>query len=325
MDKSPGIFHFKFWQYGEWVDVVVDDYLPTLDGQPCFLKSDMTNEFWPAMVEKAYAKLYGNYTCALNGGQITTAMEDLTGGLAESFQIKNSPLPFKVMLEGHRNGCMMVASILGHAGQARSAVSLTGLANFHAYSITKVLEFEDADGQIHQLIRIRNPWGDHVEWTGAWADNSFEWKALSENEKFKIGYCQEENGEFFMAYKDFIKHFDGLDICHVSRDSFGEDKIRWHKDEVQGSWVKGTSDGGLEMIHKNPQYLVELKDSDDADDTCTFVLSLLQQCGYRKRADGLCFQQAFNPIGEKSSTIDSLLMIITRSHLFRTGGNTCQG
>ena len=60
-------------------------------------------------------------------------------------------------------------------------------------------------------------------------------------------------------------------------------------------------------------------------DTCTFVLSLLQQCGYRKRADGLCFQQAFNPIDEKLSTIDSLLMIITGSHLFRIGNNTYQG
>ena len=27
---------FRFWQYGEWIEVVVDDFLPTLDGEDLF-------------------------------------------------------------------------------------------------------------------------------------------------------------------------------------------------------------------------------------------------------------------------------------------------
>ena len=30
-----------------------------------------------------------------------------------------------------------------------------------------------------KLIRVRNPWGNENEWTGAWSDNSNEWNLVS--------------------------------------------------------------------------------------------------------------------------------------------------
>ena len=30
----------RFWQYGRWVEVVVDDYLPTIDNNLAFIQSD---------------------------------------------------------------------------------------------------------------------------------------------------------------------------------------------------------------------------------------------------------------------------------------------
>ena len=53
-----GIFRFRFWQFGSWEEVIIDDRLPVkYDGQLAFCHNDSDpHEYWGALMEKAYAK-----------------------------------------------------------------------------------------------------------------------------------------------------------------------------------------------------------------------------------------------------------------------------
>lgn len=55
-----GAFHFNIWRFGEWVDIVVDDRMPMLDGRHLFCgPMGSAQELWGPLVEKAYAKYAG--------------------------------------------------------------------------------------------------------------------------------------------------------------------------------------------------------------------------------------------------------------------------
>lgn len=56
-EQYAGVFRFRLWWCGEWVEVLVDDRLPTVAGKLAFLQSQHSDQFWPGLLEKAYAKL----------------------------------------------------------------------------------------------------------------------------------------------------------------------------------------------------------------------------------------------------------------------------
>uniref|UniRef100_A0A3B3QMA9 Calpain-3 n=1 Tax=Paramormyrops kingsleyae TaxID=1676925 RepID=A0A3B3QMA9_9TELE len=283
-ENYAGIFHFQFWRYGDWVDVVVDDRIPTFNNQLVFTKSEVRNEFWSALLEKAYAKLHGSYE-ALKGGNTTEAMEDFTGGVTEFYDIKDAPKElYKIMKKALERGSLMGCSMDALVPARLETRTATGLVKGHAYSVTGVEESLQKQPKI-RLVRLRNPWGQ-VEWNGPWSDNSKEWASIAKAEKEKLQQQNAEDGEFWMSFDDFKRNFTKIEICNLTPDALQDDKIhKWTVSVNEGRWVRGCSAGGCrnypDTFWTNPQYRLRLlEEDDDPDDNevaCTVVVALMQK------------------------------------------------
>ena len=98
-----------------------------------------------AMIEKAFAKLKGNYE-RLNGGNTSEAMVQLTGGVSEKINLKvmEPTQDFwnqtKTLVDaGHLVGCALIKrSETGKQIDGRSAL---GIQFNHAYTLSRMQEF----------------------------------------------------------------------------------------------------------------------------------------------------------------------------------------
>ena len=85
---KEGFGVFQFFKNGKWQFVVVDTRIPCTDNKtPLYGHCTDPQEFWVPLIEKAYAKLHGNYEI-LNGGKMVEGMVDLTGGVSEKYNLK---------------------------------------------------------------------------------------------------------------------------------------------------------------------------------------------------------------------------------------------
>uniref|UniRef100_A0AAZ3NUH5 Calpain catalytic domain-containing protein n=1 Tax=Oncorhynchus tshawytscha TaxID=74940 RepID=A0AAZ3NUH5_ONCTS len=288
--EYAGIFHFQFWQFGEWVDVVIDDRLPAKDGELLFVHSAQGSEFWSALLEKAYAKVNGCYE-ALSGGSTTEGFEDFTGGIAENYDLKKAPSNlFQIIRKALASGALLGCSIDITSQADSEAITNQKLVKGHAYSLTGAIEV-NYRGRKEKLVRVRNPWGT-VEWTGAWSDNSSEWNSVDVSERDNV---KADDGEFWMSFSDFTRHYHRLELCTLTPDTLTTDDVKhWSVSNYDGAWRKGSTAGGCRnnpyTFWMNPQFKIKLEEEDDdpGDDEvgCSFVVGLIQKNRRRMRKAG---------------------------------------
>ncbi|KAK1875932.1 Calpain-2 catalytic subunit, partial [Dissostichus eleginoides] len=259
-----------FWQFGEWVDVVIDDRLPVKDGELLFVHSAEGREFWSALLEKAYAKVCGCYE-ALSGGSTMEGFEDFTGGIAENFDLQRPPSNlFQIMKKALEAGALLGCSIDITSASDSEAVTRQKLVKGHAYSLTGAVEV-NYRGRQEKLVRVRNPWGQ-VEWTGPWSDGSMEWK----NVQGDCPHANAEDGEFWMSYTDFLRHYSRVEVCTLTPDP--------------STTTPSNTGASPNSFWMNPQIVIKLEggddDPDDGEVGCSFVVGLIQKNRRKLRKQG---------------------------------------
>jgi hypothetical protein len=236
--------------------VSVDDHVPCRkgSGQPLFAKPN-AEEFWPLILEKAFAKWCGSYS-ALDGGVSAWAMEAMTGDKVFKFSrdrlggewhrydlvSANNPRDkrdvrmrrkdegysadklFDILWEYDRAEALIAAS--SEPGNDSTTDAVRGIVQGHAYSVLKIKKVSD-----FRMIQLRNPWGG-FEWTGPWSDKSPLWKSHSKVAK-ELDHedAAVDNGCFWMEMSDVVRHFKHFDVCDRTR---GVNDLRLELHEEKG-------------------------------------------------------------------------------------------
>jgi hypothetical protein len=181
-NEECGVYGFVFYRDGDWIWTVVDDnlYLKETDFDAYSDKYDPTgikemrwkknkqtgsdalyfascadqNETWLPLLEKAYAKVHGDYD-AIQGGISGEAVEDLTGGVTTKImttRVLSKEVLWKELLQVNKEFVFSASSPGSYGGDSSAR---RGLALSHAYSVLKAVDAEDEDGKNHRLVLIR--------------------------------------------------------------------------------------------------------------------------------------------------------------------------
>ncbi|KAJ3028168.1 UNVERIFIED_CONTAM: Calpain-6 [Siphonaria sp. JEL0065] len=295
-DLHPGIFRFRFFQFGKWVEVVVDDLLPcTPQGELIYARSKNRSEFGISLLEKAYAKLFHGSYAAISTGLPTGAFVDLSGNVPEQIDllstdamaefksppsITTSTSSFSANLTRPVNQYEPLFDFLAKELRQGSLVSCSmkntederqmnedGLLYGHSYAITGVVHVKIRMSNMRRrpvsLVKLRNPWGSLSSqngggYTGAWAVWSEEWQLVTKQELRRLNLHADNNGAFFMSFEDFLKYFTSVIICRQVDKFNGGNAWQFYSAWSIREKTAGGSIQQPESFPQNPQYVLDI-------------------------------------------------------------------
>ncbi|KAI0167549.1 calpain family cysteine protease [Pestalotiopsis sp. NC0098] len=248
-DTRIGIYGFVFFRDGEWVYSIIDDKLfltspnwdsPSMqrdlltqidreseDAELSYRKTYQTgskavffgsnrdqNETWVPLIEKAFAKVHGDFS-SLIGGWIGEGLEDLSGGVTTEL-LGSDILDLDEFWENEMSkvnqefmfGCS-TGLLDGGYGERN------GIREGHAYVVMDAKTMKNGE----RLVKLRNPWGKLKKgiWDGPWSDGSKEWTSAAKEE---LGHTFGNDSVFWIRFEDLLRKFQHFDRTRLFRDNW---------------------------------------------------------------------------------------------------------
>jgi len=285
-------------------NIVIDEFIPCHQhhwweekGMPLFAKPN-GNEAWVLLLEKAMAKMLGSYS-ELDGGNAAVAFRALTGekdtgmwkkdtskGKWTRWQLadkstsfscwgmpkeKSTTELFSKILGYNTKNYLMAASMRSVSGREHKRKD--GLVEGHAYSLLQVVESE---GQ--SLVCLRNPWGNDVQWNGAWSDGDAMWRRHNGlRQRLRPNF--QPDGIFWMNWSDFVARWDTIIVCSKSMRTGEAATAHAHSNEVGVSdpSILGGGGGGGRIVRPPAFGSIRLPAKSDARLNCPGKHGLCQQ------------------------------------------------
>nr|KAF6336240.1 calpain 10 [Myotis myotis] len=234
-----------------------------------------TLEAWPVVCLPSlplFHRVHGSYE-HLWAGQVADALVDLTGGLAERWNLKNlassrsqqdgsggSEPKTCWQLLSLKERCLISCSVFNPKAGARE------LGEFHAFIISDLRELRGQAGQSILLLRIQNPWGRRC-WQGPWREGGEGWTQVDPVDSAEL-LSQLQEGEFWVDEEEFLREFDEVTIGYPVTEaghlqSLYSEKVLSHTQELPGAWVLGQSAGGCRNnsgFPSNPKFWLRVSE-----------------------------------------------------------------
>jgi hypothetical protein len=228
-DQNPMVTPLTSMPYG--VSKLPEDFRDSLrkgSNALYFASCKDSNETWLPLLEKAYAKVHGDYQ-AIEGGFPGEGVEDLTGGIATYISSEDVLDKDKLWEELLQVNDKFLFGCGSRQGRDYDPADDEGFVRGHAYTVLEAKEIEKPKNIIDEeerqaikagrkytdkkrnerlkLLKLRNPWGSQ-EWNGAWSDGSKEWTPDVMKE---LNHTFGDDGIFWISYFDFLKYYPEID------------------------------------------------------------------------------------------------------------------
>ena len=192
-----GACSVNFLVCGVPIEILLDNYFPyNSDTKMLAFSTPKENELWFSYLEKAVAKLFGDYS----------NIDNLT--LAEGFELLTSmpsaKFNLKQMTEDELWNCLSDFYQRNYMVCVGSSVFQSNARNknFSFVNVSKVNET--------RVVKLRSHYGD----------DSWRWKHTERMKKWtkefkeKIGFFEHEKDCFYIELKELIEQFDFLTVCY---------------------------------------------------------------------------------------------------------------